>query len=1108
MFIKVKKSCAILIAMMLLGAIISPLPIQAVNVSETTADLRVIEGTTDQPNQHVTIVADEKLVETTSDANKKFTYTFPKSPVGRIAIYQRNSDGFDQVIQMVERSEPKPQMKPAAPQEVTYLGMIDNEFVFITHPTHTIHATYEGRAKEGMGTLRIPKNQADSVSIYVSSPEKASTPIKTYKETAAKTDIIRLDAAPHETLRVSGTTLPYVKVVVKIGYDEEIVQADGTGKFDFPFKGWEIWAYQEQGYSIQPAHLMNKMLGGIHGFTMPAFKATPDRPLFIIEESFTQFRGVTFPGAVILIDGDGCGISYEQGQFDCYYPQNDRVDRTLTIEKDGQTIFTKQVKVKRKVETIKFETQSFDLAEARLIGKATPNQKFVVAYSDPKAGNAQVRVQAKSDEAGNIVFSLPRLYGLNYMVSYLDEYNYSHPKVELRAEDNRPAPIPNFKLESDRMVIGIPPFHYPNKTISFETKIEKSDGRSIVEKVDLKNPTVPLELNDKFMIRTLLQDGRVSEWVEGTFDAIQKPSIKELTNHTKVLTGTTEPNAKLQFSKGITKEVTADASGKFEFAVNLEKVSTFNVLVQVAGKADQRFTYAVEDTMKPTLQMYGILSDEATQIDAEANEKVTDFTIAYYKGERLLREGIVKPIHSFPKNNSKIITTSQLPVSNLKRDGVTHLVVKVKDLSGNWSEGNKVTIKDIVAPRVTLQKYVLPGERLIYGKTEPGAKVTFTYRSDKEKAVSVSKTGDFVIKTTDPMYLFYNGVRHSKVRITTKDAAGNVAYTYVGPVGDKIQDIRMNGDQRIWFYSPSDNMIQKQYEFTVNGQTVSHKHMGNVVTWSNDIELPADVTVKLVNPDKTIKYEVKKTVTKPYSGKNVSAVKFQKASRHITGVGEPQATLEVWNGTTRIGQTNIDATGKFSFYLVRMYKEGESLKFVTIPRLGQKTSVTLKAKDNTAPTKPTVHAMSAASTKVQGKTEKGATVLITYNGRTYTTKANSSGSYAYSINKWLPGKTVSVRAKDTTGNVSTATVQTIKYAFKQFSVNTVRTSHTYVTGKGHPGATVQVYGRDSNIGKAVKVDSKGNFKVYVNKQRQSSMLTVEMTRSSYMTKRINTIVAK
>ncbi|WP_396128652.1 hypothetical protein [Exiguobacterium mexicanum] len=89
----------------------------------------------------------------------------------------------------------------------------------------------------------------------------------------------------------------------------------------------------------------------------------------------------------------------------------------------------------------------------------------------------------------------------------------------------------------------------------------------------MKNPTVPLELNDKFMIRTLLQDGRVSEWVEGTFDAIQKPLIQKLTNHTKVLTGTTEPNAKLQFSKGVTKEVTADASGKFEFAVNLEKVS-------------------------------------------------------------------------------------------------------------------------------------------------------------------------------------------------------------------------------------------------------------------------------------------------------------------------------------------------------------------------------------------------------------------------------------------------------------------------------------------------------------------------------------------------------
>ena len=88
----------------------------------------------------------------------------------------------------------------------------------------------------------------------------------------------------------------------------------------------------------------------------------------------------------------------------------------------------------------------------------------------------------------------------------------------------------------------------------------------------------------------------------------------------------------------------------------------------------------------------------------------------------------------------------------------------------------------MVAPRVTLQKYVLPGERLIYGKTEPGAKVTFTYRSDKEKAVSVSKTGDFVIKTTDPIYSFINGVRYSKVKITSKDAAGNLSYANVGPV--------------------------------------------------------------------------------------------------------------------------------------------------------------------------------------------------------------------------------------------------------------------------------------------------------------------------------------
>lgn len=1112
MFAFMKRSSTILILIMLVGTLLPTSLTSAATVTQTTADARVVEGTTDQPNQHVTIVAGEKLVKTTSNADKKYSYIFPHAPFGQIAVYQRDQFGFDQLIDVTTRPEPQMPSTPVAPQEVTFIGMMENEFVFVTHPEHTIHATYEGRAKEAVGVLRIPKNKAETVSVYVSSPEKASTPIQTFTAKAATPDVIQLDAPPHETLRVSGKTLPYVTVYVQVGHFVRTGQADASGKFDFPFTGWEQKAYEGQTYTVQTMHFAYKTEEGVQTFNMPAFQPSVEEPVLIIEESLTQLSGVTYPNADILLDGKRYTSSEASGYFGFNYPMTDQVERVITVQKDGQTIFTKPVKVKRNVATVTFEQTAFDLEDAQLIGKATPNQTFELSYWDRTmnyySSNHQIRLRATSDANGNIKFDLPKQYGLEYTVSYIDEDGYAVFKDRVSAEDNRLAPTPLLKLASDRVNIELPPFYYPNRSLGFEAKIEKADGRSVVEKADLNHPFIPLELNDTFMIRTVLEDGRVSEWVQGKFDAIQKPVIADLTNHTKVLKGVTESKATLHFTKGITKEVTADATGAFEFPVNLEKVSTFHVLVRVAGKADQSFTYVVKDTMRPTLRVYEILSDTATQLDVEANEEVTDFTVAYYKGTTLLREGIVKPIRSFPESHSGFTTFAQLPVSQLKTDGVTHLVVKVKDRAGNWSEGNKITVKDITRPKVTLQKYVLPGERLIYGKTEPGAKVTFTYRSDKEKTVTVSKTGDFVIKTTDPIYMYKDGKHYSQVKITSMDASGNRGYAYVAPVGEKIQDIRLDGSQKIWFYSPLDHMIQNQYEFTVNGKSFKQEQMGSVVTWPNDVSLPATVTVKLINPDKTVKYQVTKTITKAYVGKNVSNVKFQKGSRAVTGVGEAHATLEVWSGSAQIGRTSIDGTGKFNFNLIRAYNEGENLRFVTIHKLGKSSSLTVKAKDNTAPAKPTVNEISAVTTKITGKAEKGATVLITYNGRTYTTKANNSGVYAYAIKKWVPGKSVSIRAKDASGNVSSVAAQTIKYVFKQFSVNTLRTTHTYVTGKGHPGATVQVYNGASKVGKAVKVDTKGNFKAYVNKQRQSNMLTVEMTRSGYVTKRINVIVAK
>jgi len=266
MVARIKKSFTIFMLMMLVGTMIPPHQTSAATLIKTETNPNVVTGTTDQPNQDVTIVANEKIVRTKSDASKNYTYTFDKALIGQIAVYQRDAYGFDQLIDVTERSQPEAPATPVKPQGATFIGMINDEFVFLTHPNHTIHATYEGRVRDAIGELRIPKNKAETVSVYVSSPEKASTPIQTYTATAATADIIQLDAPPHETLRVSGKTLPYVYVNVKVGHEVKTGQADATGQFDFPFTGWEPRAYQNQTYTVQAAHL-NQTTEGVQAFT-------------------------------------------------------------------------------------------------------------------------------------------------------------------------------------------------------------------------------------------------------------------------------------------------------------------------------------------------------------------------------------------------------------------------------------------------------------------------------------------------------------------------------------------------------------------------------------------------------------------------------------------------------------------------------------------------------------------------------------------------------------------------------------------------------------------------------------------------------------------------
>ncbi|WP_404410188.1 Ig-like domain-containing protein [Exiguobacterium aurantiacum] len=164
--------------------------------------------------------------------------------------------------------------------------------------------------------------------------------------------------------------------------------------------------------------------------------------------------------------------------------------------------------------------------------------------------------------------------------------------------------------------------------------------------------------------------------------------------------------------------------------------------------------------------------------------------------------------------------------------------------------------------------------------------------------------------------------------------------------------------------------------------------------------------------------------------------------------------------------------------------------------------------DKVAPKKPTVSTLTNKSTYVSGKAEKGATVYITYNGRTYTTKASSTGSYRYNVKTTKTGVTVSVRVRDAAGNTSSSTSVKVLNTFRTFTVNSVKSTSNVIIGKGNKGATVQAYVGTKLISKIAKVDSKGNYKLTISRQKPGVVVTVKMTQSGYQEMKKTTRVVK
>ncbi|MES9682500.1 Ig-like domain-containing protein [Gottfriedia acidiceleris] len=213
----------------------------------------------------------------------------------------------------------------------------------------------------------------------------------------------------------------------------------------------------------------------------------------------------------------------------------------------------------------------------------------------------------------------------------------------------------------------------------------------------------------------------------------------------------------------------------------------------------------------------------------------------------------------------------------------------------------------------------------------------------------------------------------------------------------------------------------------------------------------------------------------------------------VTGKAEAGSTVTVKNGSTVLGTpTKATYNGTYSVK-IPVQKAGVTLSVYAKDFVGN-TSVagTTKVVDVIAPTKPTINKVDNNDVVVTGKAEANSTVTVK-NGSTVlgSAKATSTGTYSVKIPVQKAGVTLSVYAKDSTGNISVAATTKVVdvIAPAKPTVNRVDNNDVVVTGKAEANSSVTIK-RGTTTLVTVKATSTGTFSAKIAVQAAGTKLTV------------------
>lgn len=155
---------------------------------------------------------------------------------------------------------------------------------------------------------------------------------------------------------------------------------------------------------------------------------------------------------------------------------------------------------------------------------------------------------------------------------------------------------------------------------------------------------------------------------------------------------------------------------------------------------------------------------------------------------------------------------------------------------------------------------------------------------------------------------------------------------------------------------------------------------------------------------------------------------------------------------------------------------------------------------NSIKLKLTINTIYGNSTTIRGKGSKDAYV-IAYVGKKKIgeSKVNSSGEYSIKIPKQNVGTNITVKSSKQNYCDISLSKKVSSSQFNTFTVNSIKSSSTKITGKGLKGATVRAYIGNKQIGKST-VNSNNTYSIKIPKQKKGKKVTVKISKSDYTTK--------